>query len=531
MKLLVTDPLSEEGINILKESGIPVDVRPGLSEDELCEIIADYEGVIIRSGTTITARIIECGKKLKVVGRAGVGVDNVDVPAATAKGILVMNTPSANIISAAEHSLAMMMALARNIVWAHQSVHEGKWERKRFTGVELFGKTLGIVGVGRVGAEVAKRAKSFEMKLLGYDPFLPEDIAEKLGVKLTTMEEVISEADIITVHAPLTPSTRNMIDREQFAMMKKNALLINVARGGIVNEDALTEALCEGRIAGAAFDVFAEEPLKPCKLLELPNLITTPHLGASTVEAQEKVSVEMAEHVVMFLRDGIISNAVNAPRGQVDAELEPFVSLAESMGSFAFQSRSGPVDRLEVKCYGELASNNTRMITLSALIGLLSNIVGETTNIINAENIAKSKGIKIVETKVDECEHYTNMISVRLSGNDSFREVRGTVFPGRQARIVGVDHYNIEIPLDTDFLMAIYRDGPGVIGMMGRILGENNVNIAGMSVAREAKEKNALMLMSVDQPIPEDVMGQIASNERFEEARFISLSQTRTYMR
>ncbi len=531
MKLLVTDPLSEEGINILKESGIPVDVRPGLSEDELCGIIGDYEGVIIRSGTTITARIIECGKKLKVVGRAGVGVDNVDVPAATAKGILVMNTPSANIISAAEHSLAMMMALARNIVWAHQSVHEGKWERKRFTGVELFGKTLGIVGVGRVGAEVAKRAASFEMKMLGYDPFLPEDIAEKLGVRLTTLEEVISESDIITVHAPLTPTTRNMIDKEQFAMMKKKALLVNVARGGIVNEDALAEALSNGTIAGAAFDVFAEEPLKPCRLLELPNIITTPHLGASTIEAQEKVSVEMAEHVLMFLRDGIISNAVNAPRGQVDKELEPFVSLAESMGSFAFQSRSGPVDRLEVKCYGELASKNTRMVTLSALIGVLSHIVGDNTNIINAESIAKSKGIKIVETKIDECDHYTNMLSVSIGSNDVSREVRGTVFPGQQARIVGVDQYNIEIPLDADFLMAVYRDGPGVIGMIGRMLGENDVNIAGMVVAREGKEKNALMLMSVDEAVPEKVMDEINSIDRFEEARFIRLSQTRTYMR
>ncbi len=531
MKLLVTDPLSEEGIKILKESGMPVDVKPGLSEDELCEVIGDYDGVIIRSGTTITARVIDAGQRLKVIGRAGVGVDNVDVPAATAKGILVMNTPSANIISAAEHSLAMMMALARNIVWAHQSVHEGKWERKRFTGVELFGKTLGIVGVGRVGAEVAKRAGSFEMKLLGYDPYLPEDIAEKLGVKLCTLEEVLSNADVITVHAPLTPSTKNMIDRDEFAMMKSNALLVNVARGGIVNEDALVQALSEGTIAGAAFDVFEEEPLSPCELLEMPNLITTPHLGASTVEAQEKVSVEMAEHVVMFLRDGIISNAVNAPRGQVEPELEPFVSMAESMGSFALQSLGGPADRLEVKCCGELASKNTRMLALSALIGLLSNIVGEATNIINAESIAKSKGIKIVETKTEECEQYNNMLSVKVSGNNVGREVRGTVFPGGQARIVGVDHYNIEIPLDADFFMAVYRDGPGVIGMIGRKLGENDVNIAGMAVSREGREKNALMLMSVDDAVPVEVMEEMSSLERFKEARFIRLTQPRSYMR
>lgn len=534
MKLLVTDPLSEEGLKLLTESGIPVDVRPGLSEDELCQIIDAYDGVIIRSGTTITAKVIDAGKNLKVIGRAGVGVDNVDVPHATRKGILVMNTPSANIISAAEHSLAMMMSLARNVVWAHNSVHSGKWERGKFTGMELFGKTLGILGVGRVGGEVAKRAKSFNMKLLGYDPYLPADIAENLGVKLTTVEEIITQADIITIHAPLTPATKDMIGAEQFEKMKPHALLINVARGGIVNEEALFEALSKKRIAGAAFDVFVQEPLPAdSPLMTLPNLITTPHLGASTKEAQEKVSVEMAEHVIMFMRDGIISNAINAPRGQLQPEVAPYVKLAETLASFAHQALGErPVDKIEIKVHGDISAFDTRMVTVSAVIGLMSNIMGEATNIINAESLAKSKGISIVETKTDCCSHYNNMVSVKLTSGKETKELRGTVFPTDKPRIVGMDEFVIELPLDSNFFMAVYKDGPGVIGRIGRILGENGINIAQMSVGREGPDGNALMLMGVDHLVSDAVLKQIKESGPFVTTRFIRLlgKEERTYM-
>ncbi|MBQ2763252.1 MAG: phosphoglycerate dehydrogenase, partial [Candidatus Methanomethylophilaceae archaeon] len=304
MKILVSDSLSDEGLAILRDSGIPVDVKTGLTEDELCGIIGEYDGLVIRSGTKVTKKVIDAGSKLRVVGRAGVGVDNVDIPAATEKGILIMNTPSANIVSAAEHSCAMIMAACRNIPQAHESMHKGEWKRSKYSGIELNGKTLGIIGVGRVGGEVAKRLKHFNMKLLGYDPFLPPEVAEDIGVKLTTLEDVIENSDIMTIHTPLLPETRNMISMPQFKMMKPSAILVNVARGGIVNEDDLYTALKENVIAGAAFDVWCEEPLCEYekKLLELGNLVTTPHLGASTAEAQERVAVEIAHSVIKYLR-------------------------------------------------------------------------------------------------------------------------------------------------------------------------------------------------------------------------------------
>ena len=524
MKLLVSDPLSEEGLKILTDSGIPVDVRPGLSEDELCSVIGEYDGLIIRSGTTVTKKVLDAGKKLRVVGRAGVGVDNVDVPYATEKGILVMNTPSANIISAAEHSLAMMMSLARNIPWAHMSVHKGEWKRSKFTGIELYGKTLGIIGVGRVGGEIAKRAKSFDMTMIGYDPFLPKDVADSLGVRLTTLEDVLKNSDIMTIHTPLLPETKNMISMPQFRMMKKNALLINVARGGIVNEDDLYTALKEKVIAGAAFDVFVDEPLKDgCKLLELDNLITTPHLGASTVEAQEKVSVDIAENVIMYLRDNVIANAINAPRGQTDPAIVPYVPLAERLGILVHQLNGmRPVDKIEVICSGEIASKNTRMITLSALIGVLKNIVGDSVNMINAESIAKSKNMKVTESKNEDSPVYSNMVTVTIASGKEKMSVRGTVF-AQTPRLIGIDGYCFEIPMDTDLMYAKYNDKPGVIGSVGKILGENGINIGQMTVGRQTKTGMAIMLMGVDHEIPAALIKKISDATGFNETKYIDL--------
>jgi len=524
MKLLVSDPLSEEGLKILTESGIPVDVKPGLSEDELCAVIGEYDGLIIRSGTTVTKKVLDAGKKLRVVGRAGVGVDNVDVPYATEKGILVMNTPSANIISAAEHSLAMMMSLARNIPWAHMSVHKGEWKRSKFTGIELYGKTLGIIGVGRVGGEIAKRAKSFEMTMIGYDPFLPKDVADSLGVRLTTLEDVLKNSDIMTIHTPLLPETKNMISTPQFKMMKKNALLINVARGGIVNEDDLYTALKDKVIAGAAFDVFVDEPLKEgCKLLELDNLITTPHLGASTVEAQEKVSVDIAENVIMYLRDNVIANAINAPRGQTDPMIVPYVPLAERLGILVHQLNGmRPVDKIEVICSGEIASKNTRMITLSALIGVLKNIVGDSVNMINAESIAKSKNMKVTESKNEDSPVYSNMVTVTTASGKERMSVRGTVF-AQTPRLIGIDGYCFEIPMDTDLMYAKYTDKPGVIGSVGKILGENGINIGQMTVGRQTKTGMAIMLMGVDHEIPAALIKKISDATGFNETKYIDL--------
>jgi len=524
MKLLVSDPLSEEGLKILTDSGIPVDVKPNLSEDELCKIIGEYDGLIIRSGTTVTKKVLDAGKKLKVVGRAGVGVDNVDVPHATEKGILVMNTPSANIISAAEHSLAMMMSLARMIPWAHASVHKGEWKRSKFTGIELYGKTLGIIGVGRVGGEIAKRAKSFNMGMIGYDPYLPKEVADDLGVRLTTLDDVLANSDLMTVHTPLLPETKNMISMPQFKMMKKNALLVNVARGGIVNEDDLYEALKNKVIAGAAFDVFIDEPLKEgCKLLELDNLVMTPHLGASTVEAQEKVSVDIAENVIAYLRDGIIANAVNAPRGQLDPVIAPYLPLAERLGICVNQlSGRIPIEKIEVICSGEIASKNTKMITLSALIGILRNIVGDCVNMINAESIAKGKNIKVTESKNEDSPIYSNTVTVNVTTEKGMRTVRGTVF-AQTPRLIGIDGYCFEIPMDTDLLFARYRDKPGVIGSVGKILGENNINIGQMTVDRETAQGMAIMLMGVDHEVPAELIKKISDATGFDETKYIDL--------
>ncbi|MCL1811430.1 MAG: phosphoglycerate dehydrogenase [Methanomassiliicoccaceae archaeon] len=510
-RILVSDSLDEEGLNILKGSGLPVDEKVDLSEDQLCEIIGDYDCLIIRSGTKVTKKVIDAGKKLKVIGRAGVGVDNVDIPYATEKGILIMNTPAANIISAAEHSCAMLMSLARNIPFAHESMHKGEWKRSKYTGVELNGKVLGIVGVGRVGGEVAKRMRSFNMTLIGYDPYLPKEVADEVGVRLTTFEEVIQNADFMTIHTPLLPETKNMISMPQFKMMKPCVRIANVARGGIVNEDDLYTALKEKVIAGAAFDVWCNEPLleSDMKLLELDNLVTTPHLGASTAEAQERVAIEVAVAAVKYMKDGIITNAINAPRGKMDPETEAFVPLAERMGILAHQiNGSNPVDGLEITYCGELAKKQTKMLTVSVVIGLLRNIIGpHNANIINALPVAKQKGIAIKESSTERSDDYANMIEVKVSSKEKKTTIRGTVF-GEQPRLVGYNDFTFDAPMSGDMVFVSYKDSPGIIGAVGTVFGNNNINIAQMSVGRY--NKDALMVLTVDQNVSAGVLGKIA---------------------
>jgi D-3-phosphoglycerate dehydrogenase len=375
-----------------------------------------------------------------------------------------------------------------------------------------------------VGGEIAKRAKSFEMTMIGYDPYLPKEVADNLGVRLTTLEDVITNADIMTIHTPLLPETKNMISLPQFKTMKKNALLVNVARGGIVNEDDLYTALKEKIIAGAAFDVYVDEPLKEgCKLLELDNLVMTPHLGASTVEAQEKVSVDIAENVILYLRDNTISNAINAPRGQLDPTLTPYLPLAERLGICAHQLNGmRPVDKIEVECSGEIAAKNTKMVTLSVLIGVLKNIVGDSVNMINAESIAKGKNIKITESKNADSPVYSNMIAVSVTSGKDVVAVRGTVF-AQTPRLIGIDKYCFEIPMDTDMLFARYTDKPGVIGSVGKILGENGINIGQMTVGRDTKKGTAIMLMGVDHEVPSELVKKISDATGFDETKFIDL--------
>lgn len=524
-KILVSDSLDEEGLNILKSSGFPVDVKPGLSEDELCAIIGDYECLIIRSGTKVTGKVIDAGKKLRVIGRAGVGVDNVDIPYATEKGILIMNTPSANILSAAEHSCAMLLALARNIPFAHDSMHKGEWKRSKYTGVEMNGKVLGIIGVGRVGGEVARRMKSFNMTLVGYDPFLPKEVADEIGVRLTDLEEVIKISDFMTIHTPLLPETRNMISMPQFKMMKPNARIANVARGGIVNEEDLYTALKEKVIAGAAFDVWCSEPLTPeeSKLLELDNLVTTPHLGASTVEAQERVAVEVATAAVKYLKDGVITNSINAPRGKMDPETEAFMPLAERMGVFIHQiNGNNPIDELEITYCGELAEKQTKMLTISTVIGVLKNIIGvNNANIINALPVAKDKGISIKESTTEKSEDYSNMIEIRISSKGKITTIRGTVF-GDQPRLVGINEFMFDAPMSGDMVFVTYKDAPGIIGAVGSVLGNNKINIAQMAVGRN-KEGEAIMVITVDQNVPPSVLDKICEATGSRDAKFVDL--------
>jgi len=524
-KILVSDPLDAEGLEILKNSGFPVDEVSGLTEDELCAKIGDYDALIIRSGTKVTKKVIDAGTKLRVIGRAGVGVDNIDVPYATDKGILVMNTPSANILSAAEHSCAMLLAVARNIPFAHESMHKGEWKRSKYTGVELNGKVLGIIGVGRVGGEVAKRMKAFNMTMIGYDPFLPKEVADSLGVRLTTLEEVISTADFMTIHTPLLPETRNMISLPQFKMMKPNARIANVARGGIVNEDDLYTALKEKIIAGAAFDVWCNEPLTDDekKLLELDNLVTTPHLGASTVEAQERVAIEVAEHAVMYLKDGIVSNAINAPRGSLDKETEPYIPLTKSMGAIIKQMvGNNPLNKLEISYCGSLANKPTKLLTVNTVIGYLENVIG-TANIINALPVAKSKGIEIFESSNEASKDYAGYIDMAFTYCGETHSIKGTVIGGTP-KILSVDEYTTEIDLADKMIFLRYKDTPGVIGAVGNTLGVAGINIAHMAVGRF--NGKATMFLTVDQDVPDQVIADLKSKVAdCEEVKYLKITQ------
>ena len=495
-KILVSDKLDKVGLDILEASGLPVVMKPGMTEDELCAEIVDYDALIIRSGTKVTRKVIDAAKKLRLIGRAGVGVDNVDIPYATEKGILIMNTPSANTLSAAEHTCAMILAMARNVPQAHQSMHEGKWDRSKFTGVELNGKTLGIIGTGRVGLEVARRLKAFNMTMVASDPFPPrQEVLDEIGIKLLpNADEVVKVADF-------------MISDAQFKMMKPTCRIANVARGGIVNEDALYRALKDNVIAGAAFDVWCNEPLseEEQKLLELPNLVTTPHLGASTKEAQLRVAVDIANSAVKYLKDGIITNAINAPRGKLTPETEPFVPLAEGLGVFANHLNAGKnVERFEVTANGSMAEGDTNLLRVYAVKGFIRDMVGmDNANLVNAEPIAKSKGVEIKDSKNAGSVNYSNILEIKtVSGKDT-ETVSGTVF-GDEPRLVG---YNV--PLSGNMVFLNYADRTGIVGAVGTVLGKAGVDIQQMAVSVNGSGK-ALMVLLVGKALDSKLVDELA---------------------
>lgn len=510
--ILISDPLSEDGIYPLRQAeGFNIVIETNLSPEELGERIGEFDALLVRSQTQVTREIIEKGTRLKIIGRAGVGVDNIDLPAATERGIIVVNAPDGNTNSAAEHTVAMLMSLARNIPQAFHALKNQKWDRKAFIGVELKNKTLGVVGLGRIGAEVATRAKGQRMNVIAYDPFLTPEKAEKLGVQFGTIDEVISAADFITVHTPLLKETRHLINKEAFEKMKDGVQIINCARGGIIDEDALYNAIVEGKVAGAALDVFEEEPFLDHKLLTLPQVIATPHLGASTVEAQEIVAVDVSYDVVSFLQGGVVKNPVNLPSVPKDimVKIEPYFNLVEKLGSFLSDLADGVAEELNIYYSGELANMTVGPLTRNAVKGLLKSKLGESVNDVNAKFLADRIGIVVNEHKTTKSKGFTSLITVEVKTATETRKVSGTLLNGLGARIVRVDDFVVDVVPEGFLLFIRHKDQPGAIGRVGTLLATEGINIAGMQVGRSEVGGDAIMMLSIDKHVEETGVEQL----------------------
>lgn len=526
-KVLISDSLSKEAVEILtKEKELSVDVNTKLTPDELKKVIKDYDALIVRSGTKVTKDIIEAAAKLKIIGRAGVGLDNVDVDAASKKGVVVVNTPAGNTISTAEQALTLMLSLSRNIPQADASMKRGEWERKKFMGHELYGKTLGIVGLGRIGSEVAKRALSFGMKILAYDPYLSMEKAKELGIEPADLPTLYKNADYITVHTPLTDDTKHMISDKEIAMMKKDVRLINCARGGIIDEEALAKAIESGKVAGAALDVYEEEPpSKDSRLLKLDKMILTPHLGASTEEAQTNVAVEVANTVRDALLTGCIRNAVNVPcvEAEVWKAIEPYLKLAEKMGSIQAQLVEGHIKQVKIRYVGDVIKFDMQPFTLSIIKGMLTPILQDTVNFVNSMFIAKERGIRVIETKVDQIQDFANLIIVEVETDKMKSSIAGTLFTKVDPRIVRIDESYVDAVPEGYMLFMQNKDVPGIIGQIGTILGRNNVNIAGMSFGRESKGGKAISVLNIDSDVPKNVLEEIRKSPNIFGVKLVKL--------
>lgn len=514
-KVLISDKLAQEGIDILKQVG-DVDINTGLPEEDLCKIIGGYDALVIRSGTQVTAKVLEAAKNLKIIGRAGVGVDNVDVPVATERGVIVVNSPGGNTIAAAELTVAMLLALARNIPQAYVSMREKQWNRSKYTGNEVYKKTLGILGLGKIGQEVAKRSQSFGMKVIACDPFIAAEVADQLGVELVEFEDCLKCSDYISLHLPKNKETMGMIGAKQFAMMKDGVRLVNCARGGIIDDAALIEALKSGKCAGAAIDVYVKEPPDfESELFTLENFVFTPHLGASTEEAQTNVAIDVAEQIVDVFEGRPARSAVNMPAlsPEVLAAVQPYLPLAERMASLAAQTAEGRPAKVEIRYSGELAGIESGPITRSVLVGLLRPVLGETVNPVNAPVIAKSRGIEVVESKSPDVEDYSALLTVNVKTDKGPHEISGTIFGARDMRVVRMAGYPTDFVPEGVMLVAPHTDTPGIIGKVGTILGGENINIASMHVARKKARADAIMLLNVDSEIPDAVLDKIAKIE------------------
>ena len=512
MKVLVADPIADEGIDILR-SYAQVDIKLGLKPEEIISIIGDYEALVIRSQTQVSAKVIEAGKKLQVIARAGVGVDNIDVDEATRRGIVVVNAPTGNAISAAEHTIALMLSLARHIPQANAMLKSGVWRRSDFIGTEVRNKTLGIIGLGNIGSEVARRAQGLEMKLIAYDPFISVDYAHNLQVELVSLEQLLGESDFITLHLPLTASTRALIGAKELALVKPTVRIINTARGGLVDEEALAKAVKEKRVAGAAIDVFTSEPTTKSVLFENDNIITTPHLGASTTEAQAMAANDIAKQIIDVFKGQLARYAVNAPFISVEAlsVLVPFIKVASTAGKLASQLTEGQMNAIQIKYDGDISSYDTNALKAAALGGLLEEISEERVNLVNANIVAARRGLKVVEQKEAVCENYASIITVEVTTSTGVTTVAGTVMRG-ESHIVRVNNYWIDIvPTGAYFLFSDHRDRPGLIGAVGRITGDADINISYMHLSRLKPRGQALMILALDEPLPEEQRQQMLS--------------------
>ena len=526
-RILITDNLSEQGLTHLEVADdVDFDVVTGLTPAALAERIRGYDGLIVRSSVNVTSAVLAAADQLKVIGRAGVGVDNIDVPAASMRGIIVMNTPGANTIATAEHTMAMLLALCRHIPQAHNRLQQGNWDRTSFAGTQLYRKVIGIIGMGRIGAQVALRCQAFGMQVLAYDPYLSDEIGKELRVKLVSFDELLAQADFIALHAALTPDTENIINRDSIARMKAGVRILNIARGGLVDETALVEGLRAGKVAGAALDVFVDEPLSPaCPLLGLDNVITTPHLAASTVEAQRDVGTQIVLQMLQALRGIDFRNAINMP--VVDANLlkslQPFLMLAEKVGSLQTQLADDAIQRVEVEIKGDEIRQHIKPVTVAILKGMLEPILDQTVNYINAPHLAQQRGITISQSSGLQTPDYPNLISCRAEWKDGDRTIAATLYNDDEPRLVQIDGYRVDVRPEGIILVTHSHDRPGFIGRVGTLLGQHNINIATWRTGRSTPGGLAVSFISVDNDIPQEVIDAVRNYELVMKVRKVKL--------
>jgi len=526
MKILIADALSDKALGILAAASLSADVKTGLKAEELQNIIGEYDAVVVRSATKITKDIIAKGDKLRIIGRAGIGVDNVDVQAATEKGIVVMNTPQGNALAAAEHTVGLMFAAARKIGIADRTMKQGKWEKKALMGVEIYGKTLGVIGIGNIGSIVAEKALALGMKVLAYDIFISKEFAASKGIELVDLDTLLGESDFITVHVPLLKETRGLINKDTIAKMKKSVIIINVARGPVVNEEDLNEAIRAGRIAGAALDVFNEEPPpKDYPLVLCDNVVCTPHLGASTAEAQDKVAIDIANQIVDFFQNGVIKNSVNAPSVSFDVakKIAPYLKLAENLGALVSAITEFPIKEIQIQYMGDIAETDTKILTQGIIKSILSKQI-EGVNYVNAPSIAKSRDVRIMESKMGEHEDFTCLLAILVKGDGKENIAYGTLLGKKEPRLIRVNKIYLEAELTGQMVFLYTNDKPGVIAGVGNVFAKHNINIGGMHFGRENIGGLAITLLDVDIKVDEKGVQELTSLQNVLSVKMIDLA-------